>query len=140
MTRLRWWFRIVGAFYLLLALMNLYVMFFTDGQAVLAGSPFPVNALTVRVATDYWSSSAFGLLGAGLFLLWAARAPERYVTVARYAAWLELTMWGAYDVFALARGYDPASYGAFGVIHLIIIVTGFWFARPADGARPAAAV
>lgn len=138
MTRLRWWFRIVGAFYLLLALMNLYVMFFTDGQAILAGSPFPVTALTVRVATDYWSSGAFGMLGAGLFLLWAARAPERYVNVARYAAWLELTTWGAYDVFALARGYDPASYGAFGVIHLIIIATGFWFARPADGARPAA--
>lgn len=60
MKKTKWWFRIVGGFYLLLALTNLYVMFFTDGQAVLAGSPFPVDELVVRVAVDYWSAFAFG--------------------------------------------------------------------------------
>lgn len=53
MNKLKWWFRIVGGFYLLLAVSNLYVMFLTDGSPVLAGSPFPVEPLTIRVATDY---------------------------------------------------------------------------------------
>ena len=132
MKKLTWWFRIVGGFYLLLAVSNLYVMFFTDGQALLAGSPFPVDALTVKVATDYWSASVFGLLGSGLFVIWASRSPGQNVNVARYVAWLELFSFGGYDLYALARGYDPVSYGVFGIIHLIIIVTGFLFARQAQ--------
>lgn len=137
MNKLEWWFRIVGGFYLLLAVSNLYVMFLTDGSPVLAGSPFPVEPLTIRVATDYWSPSAFGLLGGGLFMLWASRDPRNNVNVALYVAWLELTGFGAYVVYSLTRGYDPVAYGVFGVIHIAIFITGFMFSRQTP--RPATA-
>jgi len=136
MNKLKWWFRIVGGFYLLLAVSNLYVMFLTDGSLVLAGSPFPVEPLTIRVATDYWSPSAFGLLGGGLLMLWASRDPGKNVNVARYVAWLELTGFGAYVVYSLTRGYDPVAYSVFGVIHIAIFVTGFMFARQTAGQTP----
>jgi hypothetical protein len=41
MKKLTWWFRLVGGFYLLLAVSNLYVMFFTSGQAILVGTIGP---------------------------------------------------------------------------------------------------
>ncbi|MCO5188251.1 MAG: hypothetical protein M9941_07515 [Anaerolineae bacterium] len=132
MKKLTWWFRMVGAFYLLLSISNLYAMFLTDGASILAGSPFPVEALTVQVATDYWSVSVFILLGSALFLLWASRDAGAYINVARYVAWLELMGFGAYVLYSLLRGYEPAGYVAFGIVHLLIFATGFLFAREAS--------
>ena len=88
-----------------------------DGHS---GSPFPVEALTVQVATDYWSVSVFILLGSALFLLWASRDAGAYINVARYVAWLELMGFGAYVLYSLLRGYEPAGYVAFGIVHLLI--------------------
>lgn len=36
MKKLTWWFRIVGVFYLLLTLMNVYFLFFADGSQLFA--------------------------------------------------------------------------------------------------------
>ena len=43
--------------------------------------------------------------------------------------WLEFTHGVLDDIFLLARAYEASGYIAFIVIHLIIIVTGFIFAR-----------
>lgn len=132
MKKLQWWLRIVGGFYLLLGLSNMYVMFFTDGAGILAGSPFTVEASTIRVAIDFWSASAFSTLGGALFLLWASRRPIQYVQVAKYVAWLELTGLGSFALFGLMRGYDVALFSVFLVIHLLIAGTGFVFASQAQ--------
>jgi hypothetical protein len=50
MKKLQWWFRVIGVWYLLLGLMNIYMMFL-GGQDYLAQNiPFP---------TDQWAHPRF---------------------------------------------------------------------------------
>ncbi len=75
MKKLKWWFIIVGAFYLLLGLMNLYGMFVN--HAFFANNlPYPADAAVVKAFVDGWSPFAFEVVGLGTFMLWAARNPR----------------------------------------------------------------
>jgi len=132
MTKLKWWFRIVGAFYLLLALMNMYFTFSGDTQIVRDTIPFAVDDAGVKAFIDGWSPFAFEILGISTFLLWASRKPARYLSAVWLVVWLELLHGVVDDVYLIARGYDAAGYVAFIVVHLIIIVTGVRFVRQAE--------
>ena len=131
MKKLTWWFRIVGAFYLLLALGNLYGMFINP-QMIAESIPFPADAFAIRLFWDGWSAFAFAIFGISTFLLWASRNPLKYLGAVWLVVWLEIWYGIADDVFLIARGYDVVSYIVFIVIHLIIIVTGVMFARQAQ--------
>jgi hypothetical protein len=80
MNKLKWWFRIVGAFYLLLALMNLYFVLFNPGgvSSMAATFPFTVTPDTNMAFIDGWSPFAFEMLGIATFMLWASHNPRRY--------------------------------------------------------------
>ena len=41
MKKLQWWFRIVGVWYLLLGLMNIYMMFLGSQEYLAQNIPFP---------------------------------------------------------------------------------------------------
>jgi hypothetical protein len=132
MNKLTWWYRIVGVFYLLLALMNLYFVLFNPAAITgLGRMPFAVTPDSAQAFSDGWSPFAFELLGIGTFMLWASRNPARYVGAAWLLIWLELLHGVVDDVYLIARGYDAASYIAFIVLHLIIMLTGWWSARQA---------
>ena len=138
MKKLTWWFRIVGAFYMLLAIMNMYALFVNPG--VLKSSiPFPLDDLGLKVALDMWSPFAFDLLGIGTFLLWASRNPQKYIGVVWFTVWLEFLHGVLDDLFLISRGYDAAGYIGFTVVHLIIIATGIVFVRQveAQSSQPA---
>ena len=91
MKKLKWWFIIVGAFYLLLALMNMYfVLINPSAMASMTAFPFPVTADTIRAFVDGWSPFAFEILGIATFMLWASRNPRRYLGAAWLLVWLEL--------------------------------------------------
>lgn len=131
MKKLTWWFRIVGGFYLLLALMNLYSTFVDP--ALFAGSlPYPADTAVVQAFVDGWSPFAFEILGLATFMLWASRNPAKYLGAVWLIVWLELLHGVVDDIYLIARGFDAASYIVFIVIHLIIIVTGVLFARQAQ--------
>jgi len=51
MTKTKWWLRIVGAFYLLLALLSLWVVFINP-QLFGAMFPFSANELSMRAFSD----------------------------------------------------------------------------------------
>lgn len=133
MTKLKWWFRIYGAFYLLLAVLNLYGTFINRkvfGDVL----PFPASDLVVRAFVDGWSPFAFEILGLATFALWASRDPLKYLGAVWLIVWLDLLHGVADDVYLIANGYDAVSYIVFIVIHIIIIVTGVMFAREASAA------
>ncbi|MDE3089744.1 MAG: BphX family protein [Chloroflexota bacterium] len=143
MDKLKWWFRIYGALYLLLGVMNLYfVLFNAPGMGDTLTPAMAKDPLAVLAFTDGWSPFAFEMFGIGTFLLWASRNPLRNVSVVWFAIWLELLHGLVDDWYLVARGYDVTQYIAFSVLHIVIIVTGIIFARQAEsqnqvGARAA---
>ncbi|MCC6187694.1 MAG: BphX family protein [Anaerolineales bacterium] len=139
MKKLTWWFRIVGGFYLLLAVMNLYVVLLNPSAMTgMMTMPFAVTPDTTMAFVDGWSPFAFELLGIGTFMLWASRNPRRYLSAVWLLIWLELVHGVLDDIYLIARGYDAAGYIGFIVVHLIIIVTGAVFARQAEAAAAGA--
>lgn len=133
MKKLTWWFRIVGGFYLLLALLNLYVVLTGNGAMIRDTVPFPADALVVKAFIHGWSPFAFEIFGLATFMLWASREPLKYLGAVWLIVWLELWHGVVDDVYLIANGYAVISYVVFIVIHVIIIVTGFRFARQASG-------
>ncbi len=129
MAKLKWWMRAVGAFYLLLTLMNIYGIFLGGGQMLTMNAPFAVDAAGVRLAGDFWLVFVLDLLVIGAFLIWAARRPLKYIALVWVIVWLELIRGIADDLYLIAQGYQAGGYIAFIVIHIVIIGTGILFAR-----------
>lgn len=77
MNKLKWWFRTVGVFYLLLTLMNIYAIFLGSGRMFTNTLPAPMNtdSLAVRAFTDAWMVFAFELGVLGAMALFASRSP-----------------------------------------------------------------
>jgi hypothetical protein len=138
MKKLQWWFRIVSVWYLLLFLMNIYVMFLGSSQYLAETLPFPADEWAIRAFVDGWSPFLFEVFGIATFALWASRKPAKYAGAALLLVWLEFTHGVLDDLFLIARGYDATGYIAFIVIHLIIIATGIWAVRQAEGERETA--
>jgi hypothetical protein len=131
MTKLKWWFRIYGAFYLLLAVLNLYGTF-VDSSFFAQALPFPAEQNVVRAFVVGWSPFAFEILGIATFLLWASRDPLKYLGAVWLLVWLEFLHGVVDDLYLIANGFSAGEYIPFIVIHFIIIVTGVMFARQAS--------
>lgn len=132
MKKLQWWFRVVGVWYLLLVLMNIYMMFLGDPQYLKDNIPFPTDQWALRAFVDGWSPFLFEMFGIATFALWASRKPAKYLGAALLLVWLEFTHGVLDDIFLIARGYDAGGYIAFIFVHLIIIASGLWILRRAE--------
>lgn len=131
MKKLKWWLIIVGAFYSLLGMANLYGTFINP--AFYAGNlPYPADPAIVKAFVHGWSPFAFEIVGLGTFMLWASRAPRRYLGAVWLLVWLELLHGVLDDLYLIANGFSAGGYIPFIVIHLIIIVTGVLFVRQAE--------
>lgn len=131
MKKVTWWFRIVGAFYMLLAIVNMYGLFINPayfGDSI----PFDWDSTALQAFVDGWSPFAFEILGIGTFCLWASRKPQKFIGAVWLLVWLELLHGVFDDIYLIARGYSAMGYIAFIVIHLLIIGTGIWAARSAS--------
>ncbi len=133
MNKLKWWFRIVGLFYLLLTLMNLYGLFLGGGQLFADTLPAPLNtdALAVRAFSDAWMVFVFELGVLGAMALVASRDPAKNRIMAWVIIWAEVFRGILADAIWITRGYDAGSYSGFIVIHLVIVATGIMFLRQA---------
>ncbi|MBE0680796.1 MAG: BphX family protein [Anaerolineales bacterium] len=134
MNKLKWWFRVVGGFYLLLTVMNLSGLFLGGSQMYANILPAPMNtdALAVRAFIDAWMVFVFELGVLGAMALVAARAPVQNRIMAWTLIWAEAFRGIVVDIIWITRGYSLSSYAVFIVIHLIIIVTGVVFVRQAQ--------
>ncbi len=135
-----WWFRIVGAFYLLLGVANLYGVL-GDHSLVASSLPYPASDDVVRAFAHGWSPFAFELVAIGTFALWASLNPARHLTAVWVIVWLSLFHGIADDLYLIANGFDATQYAAFSLLHVAIIVSGILVARRAGRAEavPAAA-
>ena len=133
MNKLKWWFRSVGLFYLLLTLMNLYGLFLGGGQLFADTLPAPLNtdALAVRAFSDAWMVFVFELGVLGAMALVASRDPAKNRIMAWVIIWAEVFRGILADAIWITRGYDAGSYSGFIVIHLVIVATGIMFLRQA---------
>ena len=133
MNKLKWWFRVVGGFYLLLTAMNLWALFLGGTQMFADILPAPMNtdALAVRAFGDAWMEFVFELGVLGAMALVASREPAKNRIMAWVIIWAEVFRGIVGDVIWITRGYDAASYAIFIVIHLAIVVTGVMFVRQA---------
>ena len=134
MNKLKWWFRIVGVFYLLLTLMNTFFLFFSDGQMFADTLPAPLNAepLAVRAFMDAWLVFILELGVLGVMALVASRNPIQNKIMAWVIIWAEVFRGVLGDVIWIVRGYSASSYIVFIVIHLVIIITGVLFLKSAQ--------
>lgn len=135
MKKLQWWFRIVGVFYLLLTLMNVYFLFLADGSQMFADTlPAPMNTepLAVRAFMDAWLVFVLELGVLGAMALVASRAPLQNKIMVWVIIWAEVFRGILADGIWIMRGYDAGSYIPFIVIHLIVIVSGLWAMRQAQ--------
>lgn len=137
MKKLQWWFRIIGVWYLLLGLMNIYMMFLGSPDYLAQNIPFPADELAIRAFVDGWSPFLFEMFGIATFALWASRSPGKHISAALLLVWLEFTHGVLDDIFLIARGYEASGYIGFIVIHLIIIATGLVFSRQVQADAPA---
>ena len=71
MKKLQWWFRIVGVFYLLLTVMNIWALFLGGSQLLTDTLPAPMNAdaLAVSAFSDAWMVFVFELGALGIMAL-----------------------------------------------------------------------
>jgi hypothetical protein len=124
MTKLRWWLRIVGAFYVLQFVMVALVRAPIRAQApadtlarAAAGDPL------ANFLIDTWVTFGLEMLAIGTGLIIASR----FVVEARPLVWtvigIEICRGLAADIYYLARGHDPSVPVVWLVIHSLVIVT-----------------
>ncbi len=135
MKKLTWWFRVVGVFYLLLVIINIWFLFVGDGKQMLADNlPAPMNTepLAVQAFMDAWLVFVleFGVLGA--FALVASRSPLQHQIMVWVLVFAELLRGAVADIIWITRGYSASSYIPFTILHLVIAVTGILFLRQAQ--------
>ena len=131
MKKLKWWFRIVGMFYLFLTAVNLYAVFLNN-RFLKIDIPFPVDEVAFRITLDFWLTFVLDLLVMGAFMIWASRNPLKHINIAWLILWLEAIRGVADDFYLVARGYSAPFYTGFTIIHLVIIITGYIFIRQAS--------
>lgn len=141
MTKLKWWMRIVGVFYLISGIG--FIPFLNEMRIELF---LPIRGgqetIEYKALIDWMFVFGLDLIVIGGMLIYASRNPLRNIILAQTVIALELIRGVLDDIYYISRGYAGASfYIGFIVVHLIIITTGiiFWKRAEAEQAgQPAA--
>jgi hypothetical protein len=128
----------VGAFYVLLALLNLPPLVAARLPRQYPGMHVAADSGAGRAIVDLW-----GLVGAelgvlGVLLIVGARQAAQHRSLAAAVLWLEAIRGVGLDLYWAASGrYDAGFYLAFAVVHAVIIGTGWWALRRMPPPGPA---
>jgi hypothetical protein len=129
MNKLKWWLRIVGGFYLLLGVPNVYFALFNP-QALAATYGTITDELAVGVIADTNLIVGLGMAALGVMMFIAAREPGRARFFVLAIVVLEFFQWIPYNVVAfLHRTLFSSVEISFLILHLIFGVTGIVFLR-----------
>ena len=137
MNRLRWWFRVVGAVYVLLGVGFVPALNALRLPAMLPGLDGPAGGVTYHALLDFSFMFGLDLLVTGVYLLYASASPERHLSLVGLVVALEVVRGILDDLYMIARGYGAPFYLGFIVLHIAIIGTGLLFARRAAAQSPA---
>jgi len=127
MTKTKWWLRVVGVFYLLLAFGSLWL--FINPQIFVAMFPYSNDTLSIRAFSDAWLIFALEMGVLGGIMLFAAREPAPNRILVLTIAILEIVRGAGGDFLWMTRGWSTAHYIPFMIVHLIIAFTGIYFLR-----------
>lgn len=128
MTKTKWWLRLVGGFYIFLALASLWVLFINP-QLFGSMFPFAADAPSIRAFSDAWLIFVLEMGVLGAMMLYASRDPARNGILVMTVAILEVIRGAGGDVLWMARGWPTTNYIPFMILHLIIAITGIIFLR-----------
>ena len=129
MTKLKWWLRVVGVFYLLIGGANAYFALFNP-QALTASYGAITDELAVRVIAETNLIVGLGMAVLGVMMFIAAREPGRARFFGLAIVVLELFQWVPYNVVAfLHRTLFSSVEISFLILHLIFGITGIVFLR-----------
>lgn len=128
MTQTTWWLRVVGGFYLLLALTSLWVLF-VDPHMFGAMNPFAADAQTLNAFADAWLIFVLEMGVLGVIMLYYARDSAHNKILILTVSILELVRGAGGDFLWMLRGWPAANYIPFMTLHLIIAGTGLFFLR-----------
>lgn len=137
MTSLRWWMRVVGAFYVLQFVMMAFVRapiraFGPEGALAQASA----GDGTARFLVDTWVTFGLEVGAIGVAVLIASRIPSQTKTLVWTVIGIELARGIIADIYMLARGINPTGLIVWLVIHTVIIVTGLHALRRAGLVGP----
>jgi hypothetical protein len=126
MSKIIWWLRLVGGFYLLLALTSLRVLF-VDPQLFGAMNPYAANAQALKAFADAWLIFVLemGVLGVIMFYYAPYSSSNRILVLT--VSILELVRGAGGDLLWMLRGWPVVNYIPFMIVHLIIAGTGLFF-------------
>ena len=140
-TRLSWWMRIVGGFYLLQFVMNAFVrapIRAVGPEGVLAQAA--LGDTTARFLVDTWITFGLEIGAIGAALLVFSRRPAEAKALVWTIIGIELTRGITNDIYMIASGYDTTVFAVWIVIHTAIIATAlFALRRPRPVQRTASA-
>jgi CHASE2 domain-containing sensor protein len=128
MTKRTWWLRLVGGFYLLLALTSLRVLF-VDPQMFGAMNPFAADEQALRAFADAWLIFVLEMGVLGAIMLYYARDSAYNRILVLTVSILELIRGAGGDLLWMSRGWPAANYVPFMILHLIIAGTGLYFLK-----------
>jgi hypothetical protein len=128
MAKTTWWLRLVGGFYLLLALTSLRVLF-VDPQMFGEMNPFAADAQALKAFADAWLIFVLEMGVLGVLMLYYARDTSRNRILVLTVSFLELVRGAGGDLIWMSRGWPTANYIPFMIVHLIIAGTGLFFLR-----------
>lgn len=129
MNKLKWWFRVVGGFYLLIGVPTVYFALFNP-QALAASYGAITDELAVRVIAATNLTVGLGVVALGVMMFIAVREPGRVRFFVLTIAMLEFFQWIPYNVFALLHRTSPASAAIpLLVLHVLFGITGIAFLR-----------
>lgn len=118
-----WWMRAVGGFYVLLTLMNVYILAF-DSDYMGDTLPFDAGPNGIRAFNDAWMVFIAELGVLGVMLLYGSTRASQAGLLILTVVLAEVFRGVVADAIWIGRGYSAASYGGFIAVHLVIIVTG----------------
>ncbi len=122
----RWWLRIVGSLYLLMATANFVGMYTGDQSMVRDNIPFPADDAVVHAFIDGWQTFVLALTTLGIMAWYASTRPARSGMLVATICLGELLFGIAGDATLIARGYSASAYVPFIAFHLALIGTGVW--------------
>jgi BphX-like protein len=132
MSKLKWWMRIVGVFYLVQFVVMVVVK--APIRTLAPENTLELASTGDRIAmllVDTWIAFGIevGVIGAALLL--ASRVPERAKVLAWTVIGIELLKGPPYDIYMMTRGYDSTVFIVWIVVHSIVILTGILALRSA---------
>lgn len=132
MKSLKWWMRVVGSFYILLFIMASILQLPPKTMLAGEGITYQIDNFAHRLLVDTWVMFGLELGVIGVALWFASRNPAQN----RFFVWvvigLEVVRGIVDDIYMLIRGYDPAFYIGWIIVHTIIIAWAYYGLRQTD--------